>query len=354
MGLNISSLPPFDADAAIPARGVRTHRGPRSLVDPALPVAVWDEMEIERPGVAVPTRVVILAGAECRFTCVMCDLWRHTLPGPTAPGALPTQIRHALDRPWRAWREGDTGGIERPAAPESHGARWIKLYNGSNFFDPRSVPPDDLPAIADLVAGFERVVVENHPCLTDDAVVRFRDRCRPRLEVAMGLETVHEGILARLGKQMTLDDFASACDRLRGWGVDSRAFVLLGLPWLDPAAAVAWCGRAVAFAAAHGVRHVSIVPTRPGNGTLDALAEQGRFTTPDAALVEQAADSFVDRAARATHGADRALVTVDLWDFGRLAGTCASCQTARRDRLGRMNLAQRSEPRVPIACGCPA
>ena len=327
-------------------------RGPRAIVDPVLPVGVWDEMEIERPGVAVPTRVVILTGAECRYTCVMCDLWRHTLPGPTARGALPTQIRDALDRPWRARSEGDTGGIDRPAPTEPHGARWIKLYNGSNFFDPRSVPTDDLPAIADLVGGFGRVVVENHPCLTDDAVARFRDRCRPRLEVAMGLETVHEGVLARLGKQMTLDDFAAACQRLRAWGIDSRAFVLLGLPWVDPAAAVEWCGRAVAFAAAHGVRHVSIVPTRPGNGLLDALAEQGRFATPNAALVEQAADSFVDRSAKAMHGAERTLVTVDLWDFGRLAGTCASCMTARRDRLGRMNLAQRPESRVPIDCGC--
>lgn len=326
-------------------------RGPRAQVDPARPVAVWDEMEIERPGVAVPTRVVILAGAECRYTCVMCDLWRHTLPGPTAPGALPTQIRHALDRPWS---EGDTRGSERPDSSAVHGPRWIKLYNGSNFFDPRSVPTDDLPAIADLVGGFDRVIVENHPCLTGDAVVRFRDRCRPRLEVAMGLETVHEGVLARLGKQMTLDDVAAACARLCAWGIDSRAFVLLGLPWVDPAAAVEWCGRAVAFAAAHGVRHVSIVPTRPGNGTLDALAEQGRFATPNAALVEQAADSFVDQSARTMHGAERTLVTVDLWDFGRLGGTCASCMTARRDRLGRMNLAQRSEPRVPIACGCSA
>jgi len=45
-------------------------------------------------------------------------------------------------------------------------------------------------------------------------------------------------------------------------------------------------------------------------------------------------------------------VTVDLWDCGRLDGTCASCMTARRERLGRMNLAQRSESRVPIDCGC--
>ncbi len=350
MASNVSSTPPFDSDAAIPARVVRTRRGPRARVDPALPVAVWDEMEIQSPGVTVPTRVVILAGAECRFTCVMCDLWRHTLAEPTKPGRLPEQVRLALGRPWQ---DATGGHVRADAAVAAHEPfRWIKLYNGSNFFDPRSVPSDDLPAIADLVVGFSRVVVENHPRLTDDAVPRFRDRCRPRLEVAMGLETVHEDVLARLKKRMTLDDFAAACARLTSWDVDIRAFALLGLPWVEPAAAVEWCGRAVGFAAAHGVRHVSIVPTRSGNGFLDALAGHGRFTCPDATMLERAAETLVDRAARSSYGAGDTLVTVDLWDFERLAGTCPSCAGSRRDRLARMNLAQRVEPAVTVSCGC--
>jgi hypothetical protein len=128
--------------------------------------------------------------------------------------------------------------------------------------------------------------------------------------------------------------------------------VLLGLPWVEPAEAVEWCGRAVGFAAAHGVRHVSIVPTRSGNGFLDALAGHGRFTCPDATMLERAAETLVDRAARSSYGAGDTLVTVDLWDFERLAGTCPSCAGSRRDRLARMNLAQRVEPAVTVSCGC--
>jgi hypothetical protein len=60
----------------------------------------------------------------------------------------------------------------------------------------------------------------------------------------------------------------------------------------------------------------------------------------------------VDRAARSSYGAGDTLVTVDLWDFERLAGTCASCAASRRDRLTRMNLAQRVEPAVTVSCGC--
>lgn len=322
---------------------VRGLRGPRSGVDPATPVAVWDEFEVARPGTAVPTRVVILAGAECRFTCAMCDLWRQTLPGPTPPGRLPRQVRLALERPWPT-----SPAVRHGMTPQ----RWLKLYNGSNFFDPRAVPLIDLPRLAALVAAVDRVVVENHPRLTDDAVPRFRERLRPRLEVAMGLETVHEEVLARLGKGMTLDDFSAACARLRGWDVDIRAFVLLGLPWVEPAAAVAWCVRGVAFAAAHGARHVSVVPTRAGNGFLDALADRGRFVAPRAADVEEAAALLVDRAARTFPHAEDTLVTVDLWDFARLDGTCDRCRDPRRDRLARMNIMQAAEPLVAADCGC--
>jgi radical SAM enzyme (TIGR01210 family) len=328
----------FDADGSIASQAVRRLRGPRVAVDPTQPVAVWDELEVERPTRAVPTRVVILAGAECRFTCAMCDLWRHTLPGPTGRGRLPLQIRLALERPW---------------AQADPSRRWIKLYNGSNFFDPRAVPPEDLPAIADAVAAFARVVVENHPCLVDDRVPRFRDRCGPRLEVAMGLETVHEEVLPRLGKRMTLDDFTAACARLRGWDIDIRSFVLLGLPWSASGEAVEWCARSVAFALARGVRHVSVVPTRSGNGLLDRLARRGDFTPPDAAMVERAAARVVDAAARPS-GAPSSVVTVDLWDWPRLVGTCPACRVPRRARLERMNHAQAVLPPLAIDCGCTA
>jgi radical SAM enzyme (TIGR01210 family) len=309
-------LPPA-GDAA-----VRHARGPRATVDPERPVAVFDEEEIASPGRTVATRVLILAGAECRYTCAMCDLWRHSLDGPTPPGSLPAQIRRGLS----------TGGITTAATEP----RWIKLYNGSNFFDPRSVPPADLPAIAELLAGHDRVIVENHPRLTGPAVPRFRDRLSGRLEVALGLETVDPRLLPWLGKQMTADDFAAAAARLRSWDVDVRAFVLLGLPGLTAAESLAACLAAVAFAADSGARHVSIIPTRKGNGFMDDLARNGFFTPPSATLVEQAAAAAIG--GPAAHGA---IITIDLWDFATLAGQCAACGPSRRARLAAANLAQR-------------
>lgn len=311
------------------AAAVRASRGPKASVDPTLPAGVEDETEVAAPGVSVRSRVVFLVGAECPFTCAMCDLWRHTLDGPTPPGALPAQLRAALSLPTRS------GG------PPT----WVKLYNASNFTDPRAVPPDDLPEIAALVADFERVVVETHPSLVDGSLPRFAAALGGRLEVAMGLETADPDRLRRLGKGMTRDDFASAAARLVAQGIDVRAFVLVGLPDCDDAAALDLALDAVRFAAAAGARHVSLIPTRPGNGHLDRLAAAGRFRPVAAATAEAALE-------RALAASPRSLVTLDLWDWPLLAGQCDACRAPRAARIAAMNLAQRPLDRPAVACGC--
>lgn len=313
------------ADAA----AVRAARGAKTPVDPFRPVAVWDEEEVAAPNAAVATRVVLLAGAECPFTCAMCDLWRHTLDGPTPPGAIPEQLRRALALP--------TGGYGAP--------RWIKLYNASNFTDARAVPPEDLPAIAALVSPFDRVVVETHPRLVDESLPRFAEGLGGRLEVAMGLETADPDRLRGIGKGMTRDDFAAAAKRLQREGIDLRAFVLLGLPDCDDALAAELAVAAVAFAVDSGARHVSVVPTRPGNGHLDRLAAGGRFTPVTAATAE----ATLARALSARRGG---IVTLDTWDWARLAGQCDDCRAARMNRLAAMNLAQAVPPRLATRCGC--
>jgi uncharacterized Fe-S cluster-containing MiaB family protein len=322
------SLRPMTATAAI-----RDVRGTREPVDADRPQAVFDEIETASAGVGVLARVMILTGAECRFTCSMCDLWRHTLIEPTPAGALPAQIQQGL------------------AVPTQNGEplRWIKLYNGSNFFDSRSVPTSDLPAIARLVAPFERVVVENHPRLLGDTAVRFRDELTGRLEVAMGLETIHPEAVARLNKQMSLDDFQNACDWLRREGVDARAFVLLGTPGVPSEEAVEWCLRSVAFAIDAGVRHVSIVPLRSGNGWVDRLIAEGRLSLPTAGDLEAAAAN----AFALPRPAGR-VITTDLWDFDRLTGSCEACRGPRRERIALMNRAQAVASTASLPCGCRA
>jgi archaeosine synthase beta-subunit len=268
---------------------------------------------------AVAVATIFLTNRECPWKCLMCDLWKNTLEDSVPPGAIAEQIREAL----------------RVLPP----ARRIKLYNAGSFFDGRAVPPGEHSAIAELVAPFERVIVESHPALVGPAVWAFRDRIPGRLEVAMGLETVHPEVLPRLNKRMSLDLFRRAADLLAEKDVALRVFVLVGLPWVPAAEARAWTLRSVQYAFDCGASSVSIIPTRAGNGAMDELARAGAFEIPRLGLLE---DCFGDAVSLR-----RGLVFADLWDLDAFS-RCGDCFNARRERLAHMNLSQSVAP--PVGC----
>ncbi len=304
---------------------VRSQRIPRIEPDPWEPLGTLWEEEREPGGGTIPALTVFLAGAECPFTCVFCDLWRHTLGGPTPPGALPAQLRKAL---------AAAGPLPRPSA--------LKLYNASNFFDPRAVPVADEPALLDLAAPFARVTVECHPRLIDNRCLRFAERLDGRLEVAMGLETVHPEALPRLNKGMTLDDFDRAAGTLREAGIGLRAFVLVSPPFVPPEEAVDWVARSAAYAFERGADRVALIPVRGGNGFLETLWEAGDFTVSSLDRLEAALERCLPLGG---------IVTADLWDARRFAD-CPHCADARIARLERMNRTGRAEARVGCAvCG---
>jgi radical SAM enzyme (TIGR01210 family) len=294
-------------------------------VDPWRPLGWHTEDERTRDGLA-RTLTVFLAGAECPFACVFCDLWKQTLDVPTPEGALPNQLRLAL------------------ASVHGTPPQRVKLYNASNFFDPRAVPPADRPRIASLVADFEVVTVECHPRLVlgGDEAAAFAHVLRGRLEVAMGLETVHPDAAARLDKQMTLADYDAACARLRGAGIGIRAFVLLGAPFVPASERVLWTLRSIEHALAHGADAVSIIPVRGGNGALDRLSAAGTFAPPSLRDLEDALD--------ATVGLGPGVVLADLWDADRLRA-CDACREPRLSRLALTNANGSLLPRVECGCG---
>ena len=268
------------------------------------------------------TLTVFLAGAECPFTCSFCDLWRYTIDGPTPLGALPAQIAGTL-------------GQLRGARPER-----IKLYNASNFFDRRAVPIDDLPAIARLCDGFEGVTVESHVSTVGTPALEFARMLGGRLEVAVGLETVHPGAMRTLNKKIDVPAFDRAVGCLRDHDLDVRAFVLLGAPHVSAEECVEWTTRTVQHAVRAGARTVAIIPVRGGNGEMERLLSAGDFVPPTFEQLEAALDESV--------GTANAVITVDLWDVERLP-TCAQCGPERVARLGRMNLSQQREPRIRCA-----
>lgn len=261
---------------AITDRWILARRPPKATLDPwRAHASVWEE-ERDASGALASTAVIFLTNRECPFRCVMCDLWVHTLDVTVPRGAIPAQIRRALAELESA----------RPAFGQASAGKQVKLYNAGSYFDPQAIPPEDDEDVAGLVAGFDRVIVESHPAFLKgahgDRCLRFRDLLHGRLEVAVGLETANPSVLARLNKRMTLDSFRQAAEFLSANGIDLRVFILLNPPFLTGEDAVEWACRSIDFAVACGAAICSIIPTRAGNGAIEALGDAYERPTPEA------------------------------------------------------------------------
>jgi radical SAM enzyme (TIGR01210 family) len=302
-------------------RQILAARGSKTSVDSRQPYAFLVEPECSAGGHVEDVATLFLTNRECPYRCLMCDLWRHTTDTRVPSGAIPQQIDYALAR--------------LPAA------RHIKLYNSGNFFDHQAIPPEDYAAIADRVRAFETVIVENHPQLCGDGCLRFRDLLDGQLEIALGLETVHEQVLERLNKRMTLRDYERAVAFLRDHDIRVRTFILLRPPFLDEQQGVEWCLRSLQFAFDLGVACCAVIPTRAGNGILEQLAEQGHFASPGM--------SSMERVLEAGLRLQRGRVFMDLWDCERFY-SCDRCGPPRRTRLHAMNLSQSVLPAVTCDC----
>lgn len=296
-------------------------RPPKNAVDPRRPYAFFVEPERTAAGRVEDVATIFLTNRECPYRCLMCDLWQNTTDTPVTPEEIVEQIDDALAR----------------LPPAQH----VKLYNSGNFFDAKAIPRAALPQIATRVRGFQTVIVENHPRFCTDACVEFRDLLGTRLEVAIGLETIHPEVLRALNKKMGLDEFETAVRFLTRHSIAVRAFILLKPPFLTEAEGIEWAVRSMQFAFDLGVSVCSIVPTRAGNGVMEQLQARGEFSPPRLASMEAALEAGIEL------GAGR--VFIDLWDAERFYD-CPRCGPARRDRLQRMNLEQTIHH--PIACQC--
>lgn len=300
---------------------IRSLRPPQVHVDPFTAHGSLLEEERRPDGSIERALTVFLAGAECPFTCSFCDLWRWTIDGPTPPGALTRQLESVLQ------------ALDDPVPDR------LKLYNASNFFDQRAVPPEDLPGIATLAAPFAAVTVESHANTIGTNTLAFARQISGRLEVAMGLETIHPVAAAQLNKRLDLARFDWAARFLSENDIELRVFVLLGAPYVPAAESIAWTIRTVEYAAECGASVVSVIPVRSGNGEIERLQALGHFAPPTLSQLEEALDCCLQFTGT--------VVTADLWDVERLPA-CEHCRSERIERLRRLNLTGCAEP--PIAC----
>ena len=306
-------------------RRIRSLRPPKANVGAQQPLSPRLEEERRPDGKIEQALTVFLTGAECPFTCSFCDLWQWTIDGPTPPGALTSQLESALQT------------IDG-AAPDR-----LKIYNASNFFDQRAVPSEDVPGIARLAASFAGVTVESHANTIGVNTLAFARQLSGRLEVAVGLETIHPVAATHLNKRLDLARFDRAARLLLDNGVDLRVFALLGAPYVPAEESVAWTVRTVEYAVERGAAVVSIIPVRGGNGEIERLQALGHFTPPTLLQLEDALDGCLQFTS--------VVVTADLWDVERLPA-CDHCRAERVERLRRTNVSGRAGPRISCsACG---
>jgi archaeosine synthase beta-subunit len=295
-----------------------SRRPARGKLDPYLPYEYFVEEERSADGVVVPVATVFITNKECPFRCVMCDLWRNTLTESVPVGAIPAQIDYALR--------------ELPPAIQ------LKLYNSGSFFDPHAIPAQDYAAIAQRANRFDRLIVENHPALTGDSCLRFRDLLECGFEVAMGLETAHPEVLGKLNKRMTLDQFSTTARFLHRNGIDLRVFILVQPPYLPAAESLYWAERSLDFAMEQGATAAVLIPTRGGNGAMEELMASGQFEPPSLGTLEAAMEYGLSlKAGR---------VFADLWGVRE---RCADCYPQRLARLRQMNLQQVFLDRISCA-----
>lgn len=309
----MTDLPPITTE------WILDQRGPKNSVDPTIPYGYFVEDEASGLGDLETVATILLTNRECPLRCTMCDLWKNTTDVSVPIGAIPVQIDYAL---------------ARLATPQV-----VKLYNSGNFFDRQAIPRADWQAIAQRVRHFRRVIVESHPRLLD-GVEQFQRLLAPaQLEVAMGLESIHPQVLPRLNKNMTLDDFEGACQRLVAAGIAIRCFILLRPPWLSEEQACQWALKSVDFAFSAGVECCSLVPTRAGNGAMEALAQAGQFSPPNLSSMEMVLSQGL--------AMRRGRLLMDLWDVERFF-RCAGCDQQRVAQIRQMNRQQRPLP--PTEC----
>ncbi|MEO8720381.1 MAG: hypothetical protein ABI372_04700, partial [Ginsengibacter sp.] len=297
-------------------------RPSKNSLDPNIPYHFLHEEEPDMEGKLQRVNTIFLTSKECSFKCLMCDLWKNTLNSPTPPGAVLRQLDYALER--------------------LPGADVIKLYNNGNFFDPKAIPLSDYPGIIERLNSYKRIIVENHPKLCGDICVKFSERVHGKLEIAMGLESIHPVVVSKLNKQLTPEDFRNATTFLRKHDIDVRTFILLNPPYLtDKEENIEWTFKSVQFAFDSGAGCCSIIPTRSGNGIMESLQKEGNYVPPTLGALE---DVF-----ERTLAMQRGRVFVDTWDIGFLTN-CDKCFDARKLRLEQMNLTQKFQEKIKCNC----
>ena len=304
----------------------RRARAPRARPR-ARPTPPSSRTRLAESGEVVPVATIFLTNRECPWRCLMCDLWKNTLAGAGAArrdrarrsaralAALPpARQRQALQRRELLRRAGDPargGRRDRRCSLRALRARHRRVASRARGRAlPASARPPRRAARGGARAG------DDPPRDPSPAQQAHDARRLPARPPAF----------------------------LRDADIALRAFVLVGLPWLPEAEALDWACRSTHFAFDCGASAVSLIPTRAGNGALDALSASGDFAQPG--LAQPRVRAGLRHPARPRPRLRRPLGPRTLQPL------CRVLSGARRATARHATCARRSGPRIACAeCG---
>ncbi len=308
-------------NSTINTKWIVSKRKKKNTVNPQKPYAWLIEKEHSQFGIIVDVGIIFLTNRECPFHCLMCDLWKNTTDEIVPIGAIPNQIKWALNQ-----------------MPK---VKHLKLYNSGSFFDKKAIPKADYERIALLLADFETVIVESHPKFINEDCLEFKNLLKPKLEIAIGLETVHPELINKLNKKMTLEDFEKSVAFLTKNNINTRAFILLKPPFLSEEEGIYWAEKSIDFAFDAGVECCTVIPVRAGNGALDYLQKTGNFSLPTIQSLETVLEYGIEL--------KKGRIFADTWDLD-LFSTCDKCLNERIERITEINLNQEIVKKVICSC----
>ena len=308
--------------AALPAaRHIKLYNAGNFFDRQAIPVEAWPGIAQRVCGfetVIVENHPQLLGEGCLRFRDLLHEAWAH---GPVILSAQAARVRsggpskkwsqHQRRRHELVQQESATGSAERDGKPfPRYFQQNSALERSQASTEAASQLTSETPEVHLPVATPAREKLEDKDAIASPEGSAWPAQ-PPALEVAMGLETIHPEVWPRLNKQMTPEDFRRGVEFLRKEEIEARAFVLLQPPYMPAGEAVDWALRSVEFAFDAGVRVVTVIPTRGGNGWLEQLTARGEFFPPTLAQLGE-----VLRRGLALR---RGRVFVDLWDAERLS-----------------------------------
>ncbi|MGA1848362.1 MAG: archaeosine biosynthesis radical SAM protein RaSEA [Thermoplasmatota archaeon] len=243
---------------------MKEHKRPKDS-----PISVWKETD-SLNGSEVSVLVVILNTPGCCWSkkggCTMCGYNFDTDTRPTSTDDYLSQMDRALEK--------------------YAGEPYIKIFTSGSFLDPGEIQEDAQTKLVEMIrdrCGDVRLLIESRPeFITRERITRLSD-ILGELEIAIGLETVSDGIRAeRIRKGFDLDDYLKAGRTIVGSGLYLKTYLLLKPPLMSEGDSITDALRSIKFISDQfpGSR-ISINPMNIQKGTaVERLFNRGLYKPP--------------------------------------------------------------------------